>query len=76
ARRAGVLARCAVLRTTNRSRFGRVRVAQANMARRARGEFQTRVYNGHLRVAQSIWRGALASVLKEIKEFQKWNRGL
>ncbi|MCI25012.1 hypothetical protein A2U01_0046200, partial [Trifolium medium] len=30
------------------------------MARRARGKFQIRMHNGHLRVEQSIWRGAPA----------------
>ncbi|MCI62758.1 hypothetical protein A2U01_0084015, partial [Trifolium medium] len=40
ARRARVPACCAVLRSSNKSDFGKTRVAQSGMARRARREFQ------------------------------------
>ncbi|MCI69538.1 hypothetical protein A2U01_0090800, partial [Trifolium medium] len=44
-----------------------MRVAQADMARRAKEKFQIRMHNGNLRVAQGIWRDAPASVFEEIK---------
>ncbi|MCI43432.1 hypothetical protein A2U01_0064669, partial [Trifolium medium] len=67
ARRAGVLARCAVQLTSNGSFHWTMRVAQAEMARRAVEKFQIIMHNGNLRVAQGIWRDAPASVFEEIK---------
>ncbi|MCI87370.1 hypothetical protein A2U01_0108653, partial [Trifolium medium] len=53
--------------TSSRSPFWKVRVAQADMARRAAGNSKQNVHNGYLRVAQGIWRGAPAQGFEEIK---------
>ncbi|MCI42543.1 hypothetical protein A2U01_0063780, partial [Trifolium medium] len=66
----GHLTRCAVQFTSSRSLFWKVHVAQADMARRAAENSKHNVHNGHLRVAQGIWRGAPALGFEEIKAFQ------
>ncbi|MCI50175.1 hypothetical protein A2U01_0071419, partial [Trifolium medium] len=44
-------------------------------ARRARGEFESEMHNGNLRVAQGMRRGAPVSVLRN-SSFSRWKRGL
>ncbi|MCI87338.1 hypothetical protein A2U01_0108621 [Trifolium medium] len=42
----------------SREHFWKLRAAQPEMARRAGEEVQICLHNGHLRVAQSLWRDA------------------
>ncbi|MCI27643.1 hypothetical protein A2U01_0048843, partial [Trifolium medium] len=50
---------------SSRHPFCHLRVAQGSMARRAGEEVQICLHNGHLRVAQSLWRDAHNQFLRK-----------
>ncbi|MCI52342.1 hypothetical protein A2U01_0073586 [Trifolium medium] len=61
------MARCAVCSRPTGFLSGIGATRGADMARRAREEFQICLHNGHLCVAQSLWRGAQNQLFEEIK---------
>ncbi|MCI28357.1 hypothetical protein A2U01_0049557, partial [Trifolium medium] len=61
----GSMARCAVRSISTGFLPGIGASRGADMARRAGEEFQICLHNGHLRVAQSLWRGAQNQFLRK-----------